>query len=52
VGRLVRLRRRREEALFLHEHGIPFDVVPGVPAAIGTPAYAGLAVTYREAATR
>jgi len=36
-----------EEALFLHEHGIPFEVVPGVPAAIGTPAYAGLAVTYR-----
>ena len=36
-----------EEALFLHEHGIPFDVVPGVPAAVGTPPYAGVAVTYR-----
>jgi uroporphyrinogen III methyltransferase/synthase len=36
-----------EEALFLHEHGIPFEVVPGVPAAIGTPPYAGVAVTYR-----
>lgn len=35
-----------EEALFLHEHGIPFEVVPGVPAAIGGPAYAGVAVTY------
>ena len=36
-----------EEALFLHEHRIPFEVVPGVPAAIGTPPYAGVAVTYR-----
>ena len=36
-----------EEALFLHEHGVPFEVVPGVPAAIGGPAYAGIAVTYR-----
>jgi len=47
VGRPVRLRRRGEEALFLHEHGIPFEVVPGVPAAVGTPPYAGVAVTYR-----
>ena len=30
------------EALFLHEQGIPFEVVPGVPAAIGVPAYAGI----------
>jgi len=36
-----------EEALFLHEHGVPFEVVPGVPAAVGGPAYAGIAVTYR-----
>jgi uroporphyrinogen III methyltransferase/synthase len=36
-----------EEALFLHEHGVPFEVVPGVPAAVGTPPYAGVAVTYR-----
>lgn len=34
------------EALFLHEQGIPFEVVPGVPAAIGVPAYAGIPVTY------
>jgi len=38
--------RGGEEALFLHEHGIPFEVVPGVPAAIGVPAYAGVPVTY------
>jgi uroporphyrinogen III methyltransferase/synthase len=35
-----------KEALFLHEQGIPFEVVPGVPAAIGVPAYAGVPVTY------
>lgn len=34
------------EALFLHEQGIPFEVVPGIPAAIATPAYAGIPVTY------
>jgi uroporphyrinogen III methyltransferase/synthase len=36
-----------EEALFLHEHGVAFEMVPGVPAALGAPAYAGIAVTYR-----
>jgi uroporphyrinogen III methyltransferase/synthase len=35
-----------KEALFLHEQGIPFQVVPGVPAAIGMPAFAGIPVTY------
>ena len=34
------------EALFLHEQQIPFEVIPGVPAAIATPAYAGIPVTY------
>jgi uroporphyrinogen III methyltransferase / synthase len=34
------------EALFLHEQGIPFEVVPGVPSAIGVPAYAGIPITY------
>jgi uroporphyrinogen III methyltransferase/synthase len=38
--------RGGEEALFLHEHGIPFEVIPGVPAAIGVPCYAGVPVTY------
>jgi uroporphyrinogen III methyltransferase/synthase len=35
-----------KEALFLHEQRIPFQVIPGVPAAVGVPAYAGIPVTY------
>lgn len=35
-----------KEALFLHEQGVSFEVVPGIPAAIGTTAYAGIPVTY------
>jgi uroporphyrinogen III methyltransferase/synthase len=38
-----------KEALFLHEQGIPFEVVPGIPAAIGGTAYAGVPVTYPDA---
>src|SRR5215468_118840 len=38
--------RGGEEALFLHEHGIPFEVVPGLPAGLAVPAYAGVPVTY------
>jgi len=35
-----------KEALFLHEQGIPFEVVPGIPAAFGASAHAGVPVTY------
>ena len=35
-----------KEALFLHEQRIPFEVVPGIPVAIGSTAYAGVPVTY------
>jgi uroporphyrinogen III methyltransferase/synthase len=34
------------EALFLHEQGIRFEMVPGVPAAIGATAHAGIPITY------
>ena len=35
-----------EELLFLHEQGIAFEVVPGVPLTLGTAAYAGVPATY------
>jgi uroporphyrinogen III methyltransferase/synthase len=38
--------RGGEEALFLHEQHVPYEVVPGVPAGTGIPAYAGVPVTY------
>jgi uroporphyrinogen III methyltransferase/synthase len=38
--------RGGEEALFLHEQGIPYEVIPGVPAGIAVPAYAGVPVSY------
>src|SRR5262245_33856255 len=38
-----------KEALFLHEQGVAFEVVPGVPAAIGVSAYAGIPVTHPDA---
>ena len=38
-----------KEALFLHQQGLPFEVVPGIPATVGSPSYAGIPVTYPEA---
>lgn len=40
--------RGGEEALFLHEHRVAFEVVPGVPVGIAAPAYAGIPVTYPQ----
>src|SRR5712691_5331367 len=34
------------EALFLHEQGVAFEVVPGIPAGIAVPSYAGVPITY------
>jgi uroporphyrinogen III methyltransferase/synthase len=39
--------RGGEEAQICREHGIPFEVVPGVTAGIAGPAYAGIPVTQR-----
>src|SRR5579872_2880719 len=38
--------RAGTEALFLHERRVRFEVVPGVPAGIAAPSYAGIPVTY------
>jgi uroporphyrinogen III methyltransferase / synthase len=34
------------EALFLHEQGVHFEVVPGIPAGVAVPSYAGVPITY------
>lgn len=39
--------RGAEEALALAQHGIPFEIVPGVTAGTAAPAYAGIPVTHR-----
>lgn len=43
--------RGAEEAEYLRRHGITFEVVPGVTAGVGVPAYAGIPVTHRAAAS-
>jgi uroporphyrinogen III methyltransferase/synthase len=40
--------RGGEEASFLAERGIPFEVVPGVTSALAVPAYAGIPATDRR----
>jgi len=39
--------RGGEEALFLVEHGIEFEVVPGVSSFYSVPAHAGIPITFR-----
>lgn len=37
-----------EEAELLVEHGIEFEIIPGVTSAVAVPAYAGIPVTHRN----
>lgn len=39
--------RGGEELELLTQHGIPFEIVPGVTSALAVPAYAGIPVTHR-----
>ena len=43
--------RGGEEAEYLADHGIPFEVIPGVTSAFAAPLSAGIAVTHRGAAS-
>ncbi|HVE68758.1 MAG TPA: uroporphyrinogen-III C-methyltransferase [Solirubrobacteraceae bacterium] len=43
--------RGAEEAAALREAGIAYEVVPGVTAGVAAPAYAGIPVTHRDAAS-
>lgn len=43
--------RGGEEAVYLRERGIPFEVIPGITSALAVPAYAGIPVTHRDMAS-
>lgn len=43
--------RGSEEAEFLSDHGVPFEVVPGVPSPLAATAYCGISLTHRDLAS-
>jgi uroporphyrin-III C-methyltransferase len=42
--------RGGEEASYLYERDIKFDIIPGITSAVSAPAYAGIPVTHRGVA--
>jgi len=42
--------RGGEEALYLKERGVEYEIIPGISSAISVPAYAGIPVTHRGVA--
>ncbi|KYC52119.1 MAG: Uroporphyrinogen-III C-methyltransferase [Candidatus Methanofastidiosum methylothiophilum] len=40
--------RGAEEAMFLYERGIPFEVIPGISSTVSCPMYSGIPLSYRE----
>ncbi len=40
--------RGAEEAEYLLQHGVEFEIVPGITSAIASPAYAGVPLTHRK----
>jgi len=45
------LGRGGEEAEYLAQRGVPFDVIPGISSAIAAPLHAGIPVTHRDVAS-
>jgi uroporphyrinogen III methyltransferase/synthase len=43
--------RGGEEAEYLVEHGVPFEVIPGITSALAAPLSAGIPVTHRNSAS-
>ncbi len=42
--------RGGEEGAYLHQHGVNYEIIPGITSAISVPAYAGIPVTHRGVA--
>lgn len=43
--------RAAEELQYLAQHGIPFEIIPGVTAGLAAASYAGIPITHRDAAS-